>query len=224
MRGLLRPVVAILWKDLLLELRTRDIVVSLVVFALLVVVLFNFALNPRPEVVAAVAPGVLWVAFSFAGVLGLNRSFALEKDRGNLEGLMLCPVGREVIYLGKLLTTFLFMVVMEALIFPIFAVLFNLPLLLPSFVLIALLATLGFAAVGTLFSAAAVNTRSREVMLPLLLFPVVVPLLIAAVEATGASLAGEGWGKMGRWLQLLAVFDVLFLVVAAFTFEFVLEE
>ena len=224
MSGFLKPVAAILWKDLLLELRTRDMVASLFIFALLVVVIFNFALDPAPELVAVTAPGIVWVAFVFSGMLGLNRGFGLEKDQGTLDGLLLCPVGREAIYVGKMLASFLFMVLMELLIYPVFAALFNLPFFLPSFIVIALASTLGFAAVGAVFSATAVNTRSREVMLPLLLLPVTVPVFLGAVKVTGNALAGEGWGASVGWFQLVAVFDILFLVVAAFIFEYVLEE
>lgn len=219
-----RATLAILWKDLLLEVRTKDIITSLVVFAILVVVIFNFAFPPIPRVVALVTPGILWVAFTFAGILGLNRVFVLEKDRGNLEGLMLAPVGRDAIYFGKMLGSFLFMLIVEALILPIFTVLFNVPLWNVEFLLMMLLATLGFAAVGTVFSAIAINTRSREVMLPVLFFPIVLPVVISAVQMTGMSLQGDSWSTMFRWLQLVIAFDVIFLVVSSLTFEYVLEE
>ena len=183
--GYLGPVLAVLAKDALLELRTKDILVSVPVFALLVIVVFNFALDPTPRTVAMIAPGILWVAFTFGGVLGLNRSFAIEKDRGNVHGLMLAPVGRDAIYFGKFLGNLSFMLLIEAAVYPVFAVMFNLPVLVPGIVPVALLATVGIAAVGTVFAAMAVNTRSREVMLPVLFFPVVVPVIVAAVEASG---------------------------------------
>jgi len=222
--GFFRPMAAILWKDLLLELRTRDVVASLFIFALLVVVIFNFALDPAPELVAVTAPGIVWVAFAFSGMLGLNRGFVMEKEQGTMDGLLLSPAGREAIYVGKLLASFLFMVLMEIMIYPVFAALFNLPFFLPSFIAISLASTLGFAAVGTVFSATAVNTRSRDIMLPLLLMPVTVPVFLGAVKVTGNALAGEGWAASASWFQLVAIFDILFLVVAAFLFEYVLEE
>lgn len=224
MKAFWGPVFALLWKDVLLELRTKDIVVSVLVFALLVIVIFNFAIDPTPQMVVLVAPGILWVAFLFGGVLGLTRSFALEKDSGNLQGLMLAPVGREVIYFGKMLGNFLFMLAVEVIVFPIFAVLFNLPVVMPGLIPIALLATLGIATVGTVFSAMAVNTRSREVMLPLLFFPVVLPAIVAAVEASGIVIRGEGGSNMTQWLSLLAVFDIIFLVVCPVAFNVILEE
>ena len=224
MREFLSPILTLALKDILLEVRTKEIVSSVLLFAFLSVIIFSFAFDPTPAVVALVAPGILWVAFTFAGVLGFNRSFILEKDKGSLDGLMLCPVSRDVIYLGKLAGTFLFMVVVEALLLPVFAVLYDFSLFLPELLLIAALATLGFAAVGTLFSAMAVNTRSRETMLPLLLLPLTVPVIIAAVEATGAILDGGSLGELGRWWQLLLAFDMIFLVLSSLLFGAVLEE
>ena len=224
MREFLLPILTLAWKDVLLELRTKDVVTSVVMFALLAMVTFNFAFDPSPKVVALVAPGILWVAFTFAGVLGFNRAFALEKENGNLEGLLLCPVSRDVIYFGKLLGIFAFMTVMEAILLPFFAIVYNLPVLDLKLLLVALLATLGFSGVGALFSAIAVNTRSREIMLPVLLLPVASPVVIAAVEATRAILDGATWGEVGRWWQLLLAFDVLFLIVSSFVFGAVLEE
>ena len=224
MRDYFAAIFAVLTKDVILELRTKDILASVMVFALLVIVIFNFALDPTPRTVALVAPGILWVAFLFGGVLGLNRSFAIEQDRGNLYGLMLAPVGRDVIFFGKLLGNFLFMVVVEAFIYPVFAVLFNLPIWIPGLLPIALLATLGIATVGTAFSAMAINTRSREVMLPVLFFPVVVPVIVAAVEASGVMIRGDESAELTRWIPFLAVFDAIFLVVCPAAFSLVIEE
>lgn len=222
MKRTLSKVFAILWKDILSEARTRDVATSVFVFALLVIVVFSFAFEPgKIELVAA---GILWVAFTFAGVLGLSRSFVLEKDKGCLEGLMLCPVDRGAIYLGKMLGSLTFMLVIEAVLLPIFGVLFNQPLLAPELVLIVVLATIGFAAVGTLFSALAVNTKSREIMLPILFFPIVIPVIIAAVKATELVLADGSWSSLSSWLELMVAFDVVFLIVAPLVFEFVIEE
>ena len=224
MRDFLSPILTLAWKDILLELRTKEIIASMLVFAVLAVIIFNFAFDPTPAVLALVVPGILWVAFTFSGILGFNRSFILEKDKGSLDGLLLCPISRDVIYLGKLAGTFLFMLAMEALLFPIFAVLYNVSLWIPGLFLVTALATLGFATVGTLFSAMAVNTRSREIMLPLLLLPVIVPVIIAAVEATAALLGGATLADLGRWWTLLLSFDVIFLVISSFLFGAVLEE
>ena len=224
MKGAFRTIGALLWKDILLELRTKDLVVSVLVFSLMTIVIFNFAIDPTPETVALVAPGVLWVAFVFGGVLGLTRSLALEKEGGNLAGLMLAPVGRDTVFFGKMLGNFLFMMLVEVIAFPIFTVLFNMSPAAPGLIPVAVLATLGIATVGTVFSAMAINTRAREVMLPLLFLPVTLPLIIGAVEATGAVLRAEGLGEMAQWLPFLAAFDAIFLVVCPLAFHLVVED
>ena len=224
MKAYLAAVWAIVRKDVMLELRTKDFVVSVFVFSLLVILIFSFAIEPTPQVVERVAPGVLWTAFIFGGVLGLTRSFALERDGGNLRGLLLAPVPRDAVYLGKMLASFLFMMVVELLVLPVFAVIFDLPILQPELISVAVLATLGIAAVGTLFSAMAVNTRAREVMLPILFLPAVVPVVIAAVEASAAALGGGDAREVLRWLPLLAAYDAVFVVACAFAFHFVVEE
>jgi heme exporter protein B len=222
--GFLRKILAIVHKDLIAELRTKEIFSSMFVFALLVIVIFNFAFELRVANVKQIAPGVLWVAFTFAGMLGLNRSFILEKDRGCLEGLLLAPVDRSAIYFGKMLGNLIFMSLVEAIVLPIFWALFNPPLFSPALILVIVLGTVGFAGVGTLFSAIAVHTRAREVMLPVLLFPIVVPLMIAAVKITGGLLDGQPLSEMRNWLNLLAGFDVIFLTVSYMTFDYVVEE
>jgi heme exporter protein B len=217
-------ILAIYWKDMLMELRTKEFVVSVLVFALLVLVIFSFAFDTGAGMVDTVAPGILWVALTFGGVIGFNRIFAVEKENSRLEGLMLCPVDHAVIYWGKLAGSFTFMLAVAVVVTPIFLALFNLPLFLPRLALIIVLAMIGFAAVGTLFSAVAVNTRARDIMLPILFLPVVVPVIIAAVKATEPVLAGRPWGDMLTWLQIMIAFDVIYLVAATLVFEFVLEE
>jgi heme exporter protein B len=214
----------IYWKDLLDEFRTKEVIISLLVFVLLVVVIFHFAFDTGVGPDDTVAAGILWVAITFGGVIGLNRTFAIEKENSRLEGLMLCPVDRSIIYWGKLAGIFTFMLVIAAVITPIFLALFNLPLFLPRLALIILLAVLGFSAVGTLFSALAVNTRSRDIMLPILFLPVVVPVVVSAVKATGPVLAGMPWEEISIWLQIMAAFDIIYLVAATLVFEFVIEE
>jgi len=222
--GFLHKVLAIVHKDIIAELRTKEMFSSMFVFALLVIVIFNFAFELRVANVKQVAPGVLWVTFTFAGMLGLNRSFILEKDKGCLEGLLLAPVDRSAIYFGKMLGNLIFMSVVEVIVLPIFWVLFNPPLFSPALILIIVLGTLGFAGVGTLFSAIAVHTRAREVMLPILLFPIVVPLMIAAVKITGGLLDGQPLSEMRNWLNLLVGFDIIFVTVSYMTFDYVVEE
>jgi len=220
----LAKIIAILWKDMLTEFRTREIIVSVFVFALLVMVIFSFAFGTGVDITESIAPGILWVALTFGGVTGLNRIFAVEKENSRLEGLMLCPVDRAVIYWGKLAASFTFMMAVAIVVTPIFLALFNLPLFLPGLALIIVLASLGFAAVGTLFSALAVNTRARDIMLPILFLPVVVPVIIAAVKATAPVLAGRPWADMLIWLQILIAFDIIYVVIATLVFGFVVEE
>jgi heme exporter protein B len=217
-------VIAIFWKDILAEFRTKEIMVSVLVFALLTLVIFNFAFGTGADMVELIAPGILWVALTFGGVIGLSHIFAMEKENSRLEGLMLCPVDRAILYWGKLAGGFTFMLAISFVITPIFLALFNLPVFLPRLALIILLTTLGFAAVGTLFSALAANTRARDIILPILFLPVVVPVIISAVKATASVLAGRPWGDMLTWLQIIIVFDIIYLVIATLVFEFVIEE
>lgn len=220
----LRKVFAIVWKDVTAELRTKDIFSSMFVFALLAVVIFQFAFDLRADNVKLVAPGVIWVAITFSGTLGLSRSFILEQDRGSLEGLLLAPVDRSAIYFGKLIGNLLFISVVELLLLPAASIFFNVVLISPTLLLVVALGTIGFAAVGTLFSALSVNTRAREVMLPILLFPVMVPVLIAGVRATGSLLDGETLGDISHWLRLLLAYDAIFIAAAFLLFDYVVEE
>lgn len=224
--GFLIRLKAILWKDLLSELRGKELLSMMSFFSLLVLVIFNFAFEPGSAQIAELGPGILWVAFTFAGVLGLNRSFIMEKENEGLQGMMLCPGDRGVIYLGKMGGNLLFMTLIEALILPFFAVFFNIDLwrILPQLALILLLSTLGFVAVGTLFAAISVHTKSRELLLPVLLLPIVVPVIIAAVKSTGGILAGRPLAEAAGWLNLLVGFDVIYLVVSFLVFESILEE
>ena len=224
MTGFWTVVATMMWKDVLTELRAKEVVTAVLAFAILTLVILNFAVNKEAQLTPVVAPGVLWVSFTFAGVLGLTRSFALEKDRGNLEGLLLTPAGRDALFVGKMLGGLTFMLAAEAVLLPFFAVLFDVSPFQPLLLLVILLATLGFVAVGTLFSAIAVNTRSREIMLPMLFLPIVVPVVIGAVAATSGVLEGRSWGEIAKWVQLIAVFDVLALVFCAFAFEHVIQE
>lgn len=213
-------------KDLVIEWRARETLPAMVLFSLLVVLIFNFAFDPGTEAIEEATPGILWVAIIFAATLGLNRSFVSEQEEECLQGLLLCPVDRGILYVGKMVGNLLFILVMEGLTFPVFAVFFNLDLfrllfpLLPIF----LLATIGFAALGTLFSAMSVNTKAREILLPILLFPLTVPIVLAAVKTTGTIFAGNPLSEGKAWLQMMGVFDIIFLVAAFLTFEFVVEE
>lgn len=224
MREYLAKVAAIVWKDIVAELRTKEMFSSMVVFALVVIVVLNFAFELRGAEAVNLAPGVLWVAFAFAGVLGLNRSFVLERDRGCLEGLMLAPLDRSGIYLAKMLSNLIIISVMEMVTLPIFWVLSNLTSFPLSLIPTVMLGTLGFVAIGTLFAALTVNTRAREIMLPILMLPLAVPVLLAAVKATGVALSGQSLSQASGWLRLLLACDVIYVVLALLTFEYAIEE
>jgi heme exporter protein B len=217
---------ALIWKELLVEARGRETVLAGAVFALLVLVIFNLAFDLRVENVAAVAPGVLWVTVSFAGVLSLGRVFARERDRRTLDGLLLAPVDRSALYLAKVLTSVVSMLVVELVALPAFLALFNLVVDLPLLVLALVLGTFGLAGVGTLFAAIAAHTRAREVLLPLLLFPIQVPVILATVKATGAAIRVPGLDppEIGQWLGLLVAFDALFLGLSVLLFDYAIEE
>jgi heme exporter protein B len=214
----------LLWKDLRLELRTKERVSSLFVLALLIVLVFIFALNPeqvqRPEIGAA----LLWVTLLFAGMLSLQRAFLIEQERGCFSGLLLCPFDPSTLFLAKLVGNALFLVLVEAVVTPLTLVLLGVQwswslLMLP---VVVLLGVIGFSALGTLFAAMAVRTRAREVLLPLMLLPLLVPLLIGAVKMTGALLAGAEWS--GVWLRVLLAFDVIFVVTGWLIFAQVVRE
>jgi heme exporter protein B len=218
----LRQAATIVWKDLRCELRTRQTWSAMGLFALLVLVVFNFAFDLRVENLAAVAPGVLWVGFVFAGMLGLGRTVAVERDLGAMDRLLLCPVDRRAIYLAKFLGNVLVMGAVEAVALPVFIITYNVPIFGLRLVLVVALGTIGVAAVGTLFAAMAANTRARELLLPVLIFPLIVPVVIGAVRATSdliAPIPGDA-----PWIGLIAAFDVIFLSLSAVTFEYVVED
>ena len=219
-----RSVGAIVWKDLSAEWRGRELLGAMFVFALLVLLVFNFALGLDLAVRQAVTPGVLWVTFAFAGTLGLNRSWAGEREGGAWDGLLLAPVDRSAIYVGKALGSWFFMAVLEALVLPIFSALYNVNLFQPGILLVILLGSVGYIALGTLLAAMAVQARTRDVLLPILLFPLVLPVLLSAVNACAGYLSGAPMDQIWLWLNLLIACDVIFVVAAYLVFEYVVEE
>lgn len=215
---------AVVWKDMAAEWRSRELISAMLVFALLVIFIFNFALELNPATRAAVTSGVLWVTFVFAGTLGLNRSLAMEKDRGCLDGLLLAPVDRTAIYFGKMLANLVFMLAVALIVLPVYSILYNVNLFHPGLLLVIFLGSEGYVAVGTLLAAMAVQTRTRDILLPILLFPVIIPVLVAAVKASSAFLGGFPAEEITPWLNLLLVYDVVFTAVAFMVFEYVVEE
>ncbi len=222
--GYLRAVFTVVWKDVAVEWRSRELLGAMLVFALLSILIFNFALELQVRLREELAAGVLWVTFAFAGTLGLNRSMALERERGCLDGLRLVPVDRSAVFFGKAAGNLLFMFLVEALLLPAYGALYNVNLAHPGLLAVVVLGSVGYAVVGTLLAAMAVQTRTRDVLLPILLFPVVLPVLISAVRASSGFLQGLPLEELTGWLNLLLVYDVVFIAIGLMVFEFVLEE
>jgi heme exporter protein B len=196
----------------------------MLVFAVLVILIFNFALELDAAARASVTSGVIWVTFVFAGTIGLNRSMSIEKDRGCLDGLLLAPVDRTAIYFGKAIGNLAFMLVVAAIVLPLYSLLYNINLLQPGLLLVILLGSVGYVAVGTLLASMAVQARTRDMLLPILLFPVMVPLLVAAVKASSGYLQAAPLDEIQPWINLLVVYDLIFTAVAFMVFDFVVEE
>jgi heme exporter protein B len=212
---------AVLRKDVLLEARTRVNFNAMLFFAGIVVLIFSFALGPNQAHLQTASGGLLWLAFVFAGILAFGRIYQLEAENNAFEGLLLVARNRSAIYAGKLLGAMAVMLAIELLVVPLMGLLYNLPLLdaLPGLALVGVLGTAGFAAIGSLYGALTMSLRAREVLLPLLLLPVTVPVILGAVKATTYVLAGQT-SDLALWLELLAAFDVVFITVGLLTFEF----
>ncbi len=220
-----RRVRAVAWKDLTAERRTKANFNAVVAMAAMILLLFGFALGPDAEGLRNAAAGVLWLTILFSGVLAFNRSYQLELEAGALEQLLLYPGERWTIYVGKLLANLTFVFLMEAIALPLTGVLYHVafPERWLEVLGVLVLGTVGFVSLGTLYAAMASRSRSREVLLPLLLFPMLVPVLIAASGATAALLVGDVMGDSSTWIRLLAVFDVIFLIGSTWAFPFVIE-
>jgi heme exporter protein B len=229
-----RRALAVARKDLLIERRAKAAFNAMAFFACLVLLTFGFALGPdapagamrEGTLLQQLAPGLVWVTILFAGVLAVDRSFQVELERGGLDALRLYPGDRKAIYLGKLIANLTIMLIMEVLVCPFAGILYSLDLWpkLPGLAGVAILATMGFAAMGTFYAALTANLRARQVLLPLLMFPVLIPVILAAVKATDLVLSGDAMGALGSWMKLLAAADVLFLTTCTLAFEYVLEE
>jgi heme exporter protein B len=226
MNSYLSQVKAIVWKDFVTELKTRELFSSMFVFAILVMLIFIFSINLSIVDANQVGPGVLWVAILFAGTLGLNRSFTLEKENGCLQGLMLAPVDRSAIFFGKMLSNLAFLLIMEAFLLPVFMIFFNVDIVshLAPLMAVILMGTLGFSALGTLLSSLSSNLKTREIMLPILLYPLIVPIAIGSVQLTGQILDGKSLADMMNWVGLILCFDIIFISASIMTIDHILEE
>ena len=213
-------------KDLSIEFRTRSAFFSAVVFALLGLVIFYYAWDPTAVTVTDLAPGVLWVIFTFSGLLGLHRSFGVETADHAIDGLLASPVSREAIFLGKAIANLIFVAAVQAIAIPALALFYNLRIVEVAgpLIAIAILAAIGLVAVGTLFSAMAVNTRLAELLLPMLALPFFVPIVIAAAQATAKLLSGRPVVEVGAWLKLLLAFDIVFVAACTLAYPFTVED
>ena len=221
-----RVVWAIIAKDAMVEWRTKTAFLSAMVFAILVLSILFFARDPTAVSSLDVAPGALWVTFTFAAMVGLNRAFLLERENGAMDGMLLTPIPRTAIFVGKMGGNLLFEALVEAISIPLFILFYNVSLAgrLPQLILVTAMATVAFVAVGTLLSAMVVRTRFAELMLPVLLLPFLIPPVVGAVQVTALILAGRPLSEMMGWLKLLAGFDIVFCVLAVLLFEATLDE
>jgi len=213
-------------KDLAIEFRTRSAFLAAIVFSLLAIVIFFFAWDSTAVSAVDLAPGVLWVIFTFSGLLGLHRSFGVEEADRAIDALLASPVDREAVFLGKALANLLFVLGVQALAIPAVALFYNVPLarVLGPLVGIAVLAAIGLVSIGTLFSAMAANTRLAELLLPVLALPFFVPIILPAAQSTARLLAGRPIAEAMSWLRILIAFDIVFLVACALAFPFTLED
>ena len=224
MKSYLSAIQAVIWKDLTAEWRTRENLSAMLVFALLVILIFNFALELDIQAQESLSAGVLWTTFIFAGTIGLNRSLAVEKDRGCLDGLLLAPVDRSVIYFGKAIGNLIFMLLVEIVVLPVYSFLYQVPVFQPGFLLVVLLGSIGYVAVGTLLATMVVQVRTRDILLPILLFPLTLPVIIPAVKASQGFLLMIPLTEITPWLNLLIVYDLIFTAASFMVFDFVVEE
>jgi heme exporter protein B len=218
---------AILRKDLMLELRSKDVLTSTFLFSVMALVVFYFAFSPNIKDLTLVAAGMLWVAVLFTSLLGLNRSFVHEKEEECLDGLLLSPVDRPVIFVAKFAGNFIFLMVLEVVIVPIFSLFFLKGLAVSGWlglVLILLLGNIGMCAVGTLLATISANTRAKDLLLPILYLPVMMPFMMQVVSYTNAVFVGKGAGDMTSWLYLIAGFDIIFLLAGYALYDFVIGE
>ena len=226
MAEFLRVALAVAAKDLRVEQRSRTALISAIAFAALVLVIFNFARDAAAVSRELLAPSVLWITFSFSGMIALNRSFTMERENAALDGLLLAPVSRSALFLGKYLANLVFVFVVEAVTLPLFALFFGADLSgsVPGIVVTAVLATTGFVAVGTIFAAMTVRTRFAELMLPLLLLPFLLPPVIGAVQVTARLLGGRPWSEIAGWMRILGFYDLVFVTLCLQLFPPLMDE
>ena len=214
----------IFWKDVLVEIRSKEMTFSVFIFSFITLVIFNFAFDPTPENVSYIAPGILWSAILFGGMLGLNRVFAMEVNDGGWGAILISPVPKDALFFGKVLSTLALMILVESILLCLMIAMFDLQINWPAMVLVSLMALTGFSVLGTLFSAISVFTRAQEVMLPILFLPLISPVIIAAVECSGRIFMGGDIFEMIDWLGLMGALNLLYIVLCPFCFGLTLKE
>ena len=224
MRDWLHSVRTLVWKDLLQEWRSRDMLTAMFAFAILTLFIFNYAIELSPVNRAEIASGIIWVVIVFAGTLGLNRSFTAEQDQGCFDALVMAVSDVSAIYFGKMLTNWLVMLFVSILILPIYSLLYNQSLINLGFILVLVLGAWCYSAAGTLIAGMTVQTRMRDLLLPILLFPILMPVNMAVVKAAGGILAGAPLVEVQAWLVLLAAYGIIVTTVSILVFEYVIRE
>ncbi|MGA1845504.1 heme exporter protein CcmB [Deferribacter abyssi] len=227
MKRYVKTIFKIVEKDLILELKSKEVINSMLIFSLLVVIVFSFIFEPGAEYKDEIAAGILWMAITFSGVLGLNKSMINEINGGNLNALLLAPVDRSAIFFGKVFSNFLFLILMELMTVPIFMVFYNINLFEKQIIgtlLVFILGSYGFSVLGTLFSLISVKSKTRELMLPLLLLPLLVPIILASIQSLNIFYFSGTFENAFKWLKLIGVFDIVFTCVIYIIFDFVVEE
>jgi heme exporter protein B len=223
MRLYLAQVRAIVHKDIVAELRTRESSTAMLVFAIMAIMLFNFALRMRVDSFKPLVPGILWVTLVFAGTLGLGHSMSNEQTNQCIDGLLMCPCDRSVIFIGKALSNVVFMLAIALVIVPLMAILFDESLVQPGVILTVILGVIGYSGAGTLIASMAASTRAREIFLPILLFPLSIPLVVAAVIVTSGFLDRLPFADFGPWLGIVVAFAIIFWTAGGLLFDFVVE-
>lgn len=224
--SLFRNAFSIVWKDLYSEWKTRQVLTTMIIFAGLVIVVCSFAFDPTNNTTKAVIPGAIWIIIVFSGILGLNRSFVSEQKNDNIHALLTAPLDAASIYLGKFLANFIMLLIVEIVAIPFLFLLFDFREMgsFPYFLLVLFIGSFGFVAIGTFLAALAANSRSSEMLLPIMLFPLVSPILIGAVQATKIILTNiDKLPNAISWIQLIGGYNVIFFVLCVLLFEYVLE-
>ena len=211
-------------KDFLLEVRSKDVVLPVFIFSFLVVVTFNFALESTPNTANLIVPGILWVSVLFGAMVGFGRMFLSESEQGAFQGLLTAPIGRDVIFFGKVISNVLFLLVIELILLPILVVLFNVTLSPLYMLYVSIPALFGISLSGMLFASISMNMRAKEVMLPILFLPVVVPIILGAVESTYAVMNGDNLDQFLKWITLMIVFDLIYSVLGPVSFTMIVED